>query len=170
MEAANAIFDVTIGEDDDTCDSTPDTENSEDKTRRSNTFDNGLNYDPTIQPSESMPESIGNGDPEGQCSIEVEPVVQEIPDESEKVYHDVPNPNHVDVYDFHIAVMLLMATTDMSPAQYRVFLETMKFATMEAIRSLPASLATLREHCRRIMPLMKIRVHKLPVALRSIPP
>ena len=66
--------------------------------------------------------------------------------------------------------MLLMTTTNMSHTQYKVFLETMQFATMDAIHSLPSSLATLREHCRRNMPLMKIREQHLPVTLRSLPP
>lgn len=95
----------------------------------------------------------------------------QVPEQTtERVYQDVPNPNNVPVHDFHMAVMLLMTTTDMSHAQYQAFVETMKFATMDAIQSLPESLTTLRERCRRNMPLMKIRTHKIPIVLRAVPP
>lgn len=85
-------------------------------------------------------------------------------------WSDGPNPNYVPVDDFHMAVMVLMTATDMSHAQYTAFLETMAFATVESIKSLPKSLTTLRERCRRNFPLMTIRSHDIPVALRSLPP
>jgi len=158
MEAANTIFDITIGEDYDISDSVSDPENTEDQTTTADTVHNGSNFEETISPVQTIlvMDSICNADFAAESSIEVKPVVQEISDQPEKVYHDVLNPNHVDIHEFHTAVMLLMMASNMSHAQYRVFLETMKFATMEAIQSLPASLTTLREQCRRNMPLMKI--------------
>jgi len=172
MEAANAIFDITIGEDYDFSDSPSDPENTEDQATTANTVHNRSNFKEIILPAQTIPDadSIFNGDNTAESPIAVEPGIQEIPDHAEKIYLDVPNPDHVDIHEFHTAVMLLMTATDMSHAQYRVFLETMKFATLEAIQSLPASLTTLRERFRRNMPLMKIRRHELQVSLESIPP
>jgi len=173
MEAANVIFNITIGEDYDFSDSVSDPKNTEEQTTTANTVHNGLNFEETINPAQmilSVMDLICNADFSAKSSIEVKPVVQEISDQPEKVYHDVSNPNHVDIHEFHMAVMLLMTATNMSYAQYRVFLETIKFATMQVIQLLPALLMTLRKRCHQNIPLMKICRHELQVSLESMPP
>lgn len=118
--------------------------------------------------------STGNEHQLAEEAIEIEepskePECNAQPHPTDKVYHDTPKANNVPLHDFHMAVMLLMTTTDMSHAQYKVFLETMQFATIDAIHSLPSSLVTLRERCCRNMPMMKIREQHLRVTLRSLP-
>lgn len=66
--------------------------------------------------------------------------------------------------------MVFMTATDMSVAQYQVFVEVMSFATIESIRTLPKSISTLKGRCRRHMPLARLRKHSLPVKTDKVPP
>ena len=116
------------------------------------------------EPKRNKSEAMGTED--GEHDTEQVPV-----NALHKEYADVPGPQStVPLDDFHLAVMVFMTSTDMSTDQYRAFVEVMSFATIESIRTLPKSISTLKDRCRRHMPLARLRKHSLPINTDKVPP
>ncbi|KAI5839594.1 hypothetical protein DFP73DRAFT_598577 [Morchella snyderi] len=74
------------------------------------------------------------------------------------------------VEDFHLALMMFTTTADISVKQYKALLEVLSLATESAIKTLPKSLKTLRERCRRTFPLATIKARPVVVNAEAIPP
>lgn len=88
-----------------------------------------------------------------------------------KVYVDGPKPQTEDLPDdFHLAIMVFATSADLSVAQYQALREVLSFATIESIRTLPKSITTLKERCRKSMPLARLRKFSLPINTDKVPP
>jgi hypothetical protein len=81
-----------------------------------------------------------------------------------------PFSRPVDVPDFHVALMVFATTADLSLKQYQVLREVLQLASIETIKSLPASLQTLKTRCKKNMPIQKIRAYPIQVQLPKLPP
>ncbi|KAH0613679.1 uncharacterized protein H6S33_005565 [Morchella sextelata] len=72
--------------------------------------------------------------------------------------------------EFHLALMLFVTSADLSTTQYEALTEVLALATTETIKSLPKSIKTLQQRCRRGFPLMQLKGKLVDVDLRQIPP
>lgn len=72
--------------------------------------------------------------------------------------------------DFYLAMMLFIMSANLSTNQYEALTEVLAFATQATINSLPRSLVTLHERCRKSFPLLQIKGKLVDVELQSIPP
>jgi hypothetical protein len=81
-----------------------------------------------------------------------------------------PYSKPVHVPDFHVALMVFATAADLSIKQYQVLREVLQLASLETIKSLPASLQTLKTRCRKNMPLQRIRSYPIEVQLPKLRP
>ncbi|KAI5839754.1 hypothetical protein DFP73DRAFT_529914 [Morchella snyderi] len=72
--------------------------------------------------------------------------------------------------EFHLAMMLFVTSADLSTAQYEALIEVLALATPDTLHSLPKSIKTLQQRCRRSFPLMSLKGSLVEVDLRQIPP
>lgn len=66
--------------------------------------------------------------------------------------------------------MLFITSADLSTNQYEALTEVLALATQATINSLPRSLVTLRERCRKSFPLLHMKGKLVDVGLQLIPP
>ncbi|KAI5836953.1 hypothetical protein DFP73DRAFT_532340 [Morchella snyderi] len=72
--------------------------------------------------------------------------------------------------EFHLAMMLFVTSADLSTTQYEALTEVLALASMDTLKSLPKSVKTLQQRCRRAFPLMSVKGKLVDVDLRQIPP
>lgn len=74
------------------------------------------------------------------------------------------------VDDFHLALMLFVTASDLSTSQYQALTEVLALATPSGISSLPRSIKTLRENCRKTFPLAHIKARRIAISSTATPP
>lgn len=90
----------------------------------------------------------------------------------DEVIFDGPNHKYLDTLgnDFHLAMMLFVTSADISTTQYEALTEVLALATQTSLQSLPKSIKTLRERCRKSFPIMHMKSRLVQVDLSSKPP
>lgn len=99
-----------------------------------------------INPTNTLPaasELVADGP-----SAKVEPVDRVV---------DGPSTSAKPVDEFHLAMMPFVTASDISTSQYQALIVVLALATPENLHSLPRSLKTLRENCRRAFPLSHMK-------------
>lgn len=74
------------------------------------------------------------------------------------------------VDEFHLAMMLFVTASDLSTSQYQALTEVLALATPTGISSLPRSIKTLKENCRKTFPLSQIKARPVHISSDATPP
>lgn len=116
------------------------------------------------KPTAELSPNPDDGDPAGN---QVTPLAEAA---SPEIIADKAPKLDEPVDDFHLAIMLFITAADLSTSQYEALVEVLALATTENIQTLPKSIRTLKDRCRKSFPLLDIKARPVDVSLNVTPP